>query len=77
MAKENKVEVEAGIPGLAKAKISRAETLKETKYCYSCEINFASLEATMEFRDVVEKTASEKGAIIAQSHIDTVEITKK
>lgn len=77
MAKEDKLEVEAGIPGLAKARLSRTKSLMEIRYCYSCEVNFSSFEAATEFRGVVEKAASGASAVIAQSHIDTVEITKK
>ena len=76
MAAEKKIELEAGIPGLAKAKVSRSASLTETRFAYSCEVQFDSFEAAKEFRAVVEKAVAEMKGSLAQSHVDTIEISE-
>ncbi len=77
MAKENKVEVEAGIPGFGKAKYTQTTSPTETEYSYSCVVNFNSFEDAKEFRETVEKAVAEIKGKIYQSRLDTVEKTEQ
>lgn len=76
MAKENSIQFEAGIPLVAKAKYKRTGPSTKKIFRYSCAINFASLVAAQEFREIVEKAVSEKNGEIHASNIETDEITK-
>ena len=68
MAKEKKVELEleAGIPGLAKAKVVG---LTKTIFTYSCAVDFGSLEDARTFRAVAEKAVADGRGEISQSNI--------
>lgn len=76
MAAEKKIELEASIPGLAKAGVSRSTPLTETRFAYSCEVQFDSFETATEFRALVEKAVAEMNGKMAQSYVDTVEISE-
>lgn len=77
MAKEDKFEIEAGIPGFGKTKLTRTTSPTETKYSYSCIVNFSSLKGAQKFREIVEKAVATANGEMSQSHIDTVEETKQ
>ena len=69
------MEVEVGVPGLVKGKISHDVTPTRTDWIYSCRISFSSPDDASKFRELVEQSASEWSGRLEQSHLDTVEIT--
>ena len=75
MAKKRTYEVEAGLPGLGKAKISQTEQLTKTTFRYSCAVHFDSMNAAQEFRGMVEGAIASAEGEMSESHIDTIEKT--
>ena len=73
--KRTKFEVEAGIPGLLKGKISRDASPTRTDWRYSCSVSFTNPDDATAFRMLVEEAASDCSGRLEQSHLDTVEIT--
>ena len=74
MKKETKQEIEIGIPGIGKAKYSQTNSTTKTKFSYSCDVIFDSHDAAMEFRNLVEKAATDVQGEMNKSHFDTIEI---
>lgn len=75
MVKQRTYEVEAGIPGIGKAKIVQTEQLTKTTFRYSCAVNFDSMTAAQEFRGFVERAVAGAEGEMSESHIDTIEKT--
>ena len=74
-SKETKLEVEFGIPGVAKGKIVRDVSPTRTEWLYSCRVSFGNPDDARSFRTLVEKAATDTGGRLEESHLDTVEIT--
>ena len=72
---DTKFELEVGIPGVAKGKITRNISETRTDWLYSCRVSFGNPDDARNFRTLVEKAASDCSGRLEQSHLDTVEIT--
>ncbi len=72
--KEKKSEIELGIPGLGKAKLSQTETVTKVDYRYSCRVSFDNPNDAMNFRSLVEKAVADHNGAIVQSHLDNEEV---
>ena len=75
MVKKRTYEVEAGIPGIGKARVSQTEQLTKATFRYSCAVNFDSMNAAQEFRGMVEGAIAGAEGEMSESHIDTIEKT--
>lgn len=72
MAQKTTVEFEGGVPGLAKAKVSRTSSSTKTTFCYSCKGHFYSQDDARKFREMVEKAIAECRGEMAESHLDII-----
>ena len=76
MAKENSFKLKAKIPGFVEAEYKQTVSSTNKIFRYTCAVDFASRDAAKEFRDLVEKSVSEKTGEIHTTNIETIEITK-
>ena len=73
-SKETKVEVEAGIPGVFKAKVGQTKAATKVDYRYSCSVSFDNPDDARNFRALVEKAVSDGQGRMLQSHLDNKDV---